>query len=198
MKNLIVAAILLIGSSAIAQTSYGIKGGLNYGATGEYTSISQAAGEALTIENGREKAGYHLGVFGKVGILGFFLQPELLYTRLNTEYENFDYKVNKIDAPILVGVNLLGPLHIKAGPSFQYILNNKIEGSNRSISEVDNSITMGFQAGAGVNIGRLGLDLRYEGGFKENNAYGDMAQDHNITIDSRPSQWILGLSYSLK
>lgn len=196
MKNLLVAVILLIGSSALAQTAFGIKGGLNYGATGEYTNISQAAGDVMTIK-GEEKAGYHVGVFGKVGILGFFLQPELVYTRLNTEYDNLDYKVSKIDAPILVGVNILGPLHIKAGPSFQYILKNELSNSNLKVSDVDNDITMGFQAGAGVNLGRLGLDLRYEGGFKENNAYGDFAADNNITIDSRPSQWILGVSYEL-
>lgn len=196
MKNLLVAAFLLIGSSVMAQTAFGIKGGLNYGATGEYKNVSQAAGDIMTIE-GKEKAGYHLGVFGKVGILGFFLQPELIYTRLNTEYDNLDYKVDKIDAPILVGVNILGPLHIKAGPSFQYILQNELSNSSLKISEVDNEITMGFQAGAGINLGRLGLDLRYEGGFKENNAYGEFAADNNITIDSRPSQWILGLSYEL-
>lgn len=196
MKNLLVAALLLIGSSALAQTAFGIKGGLNYGATGEYTNITEAAGDVMTID-GKEKAGYHLGVFGKVGLLGFFLQPELVYTNLNTEYDNLEYKINKIDAPILVGLNILGPLHVKAGPSFQYILKNELSNSNLKISEVDNKITMGFQAGAGINLGRLGLDLRYEGGFKENNAYGDFAADNNISIDSRPSQWILGLSYAL-
>lgn len=196
MKNLIVAALLLVGGSALAQTSYGIKGGLNYGATGEYENYSQVAGDVSTIENGKSKTGYHIGLFGKFEIIGFFLQPELVYTKLNTEYENFDYNISKIDAPILLGINLLGPLNIKAGPSFQYILKNELEDSSRDISDVENPITLGYQLGAGLNLGRFGVDLRYEGGFKENNAFGEMATDNNIKIDSRPSQWILGLSYS--
>lgn len=197
MKNLLIAALLLIGGSTYAQGTFGIKGGLNYGATGEYEQVSQVVGDVGSIENGKDRAGFHLGAFGRVGLLGFFLQPELVYTSLTTEYNNFDYKLNKLDAPILLGVNLLGPLNIKAGPSFQYVLSNKLEGSNSEISEVDEQITMGFQAGAGLNIGRFGFDLRYEGGFKENNAVGDMALDNNIRIDSRTSQWILSLAYSL-
>ncbi|MCF4102500.1 PorT family protein [Gillisia sp. M10.2A] len=198
MKKLLVIAIVFISGTAMAQSSFGIKGGLNYGATGDYENYSQVADDVTTIENGKEKTGYHLGVFGKFEVVGIFIQPELVYTRLNTEYNTFDYKIDKIDAPLLVGLNVLGPLNIKAGPSFQYILNNDFENSALKVSKVDNEITLGYQLGAGLNLGRLGLDLRYEGAFKENNAFGEMASDNNFKIDSRPSQWILSLSYNLK
>lgn len=198
MKKMILAALLLIGGTAIAQSTYGIKGGLNYGATGDYENVSEAAEDASSIEDGNNKTGYHLGIFGKFEFLGFFLQPELVYTSLNTEYNTFDYKIDKIDAPILVGLNVIGPLNIKAGPSFQYIMDNKLEGTSFSITEVENELTVGYQLGAGITLGRLGVDLRYEGAFKENNAYSDAAADNNFRIDSRPSQWILGVSYNLK
>lgn len=198
MKHLIVAAFILLNTAAIAQSGFGIKGGLNYGATGEYENFSEVVGDASTIENGNSRAGYHLGIFGKIGAFGIFIQPELLYTRLNTEYSHFTYSIDKLDAPVLVGVNLLGPLNIKAGPSFQYILNNNIDGSTLQVTEMDNEITIGYQLGAGINLGRLGFDLRYEGAFGENNAFGNRASDHNFTIDSRPSQWILSLSYNLR
>lgn len=197
MKNLIVATLLIIGTSTFAQSSYGIKGGLNYGATGEYESYSQVIGDASTIENGKEKTGYHLGIFGKLEMVGIFIQPEIVYTKLKTEYNTFDYNLSKIDAPVLLGINLLGPLHIKGGPSFQYVLKNELENSTLTISNVENDITMGYQVGGGLNLGRLGLDLRYEGAFKENNAFGDMTADGNFRLDSRPSQWILSLSYAL-
>lgn len=198
MKKLLLVAILFSGTTLLAQNAdFGIKGGLNYGATGDYENYSQVIGDASTVIEGKEKAGYHLGAFAKFEILGFFLQPELMYTRLNTEYDTFDYKVNKIDAPILVGVNVLGPLNIKAGPSFQYILNNELDNTNIKISEADEKITLGYQLGAGIEIGKLGLDARYEGAFKENNAYGEAAADYNFKIDSRPSQWILSVSYKL-
>lgn len=194
MKKLFLLALFIAGSTAMAQTSYGIKGGLNYGATGDYTSISEGFEDATTME-GKSKTGYHLGGFARFGFLGIFIQPELMYTRLNTEYDQFEYKLDKIDAPLLVGINILGPLNIKAGPSFQYILSNELEGSSVKISDVENNISVGYQLGAGVNLGRLGFDVRYEGAFKENTAFNETASE-NFSIDSRPSQWIFSLAYS--
>jgi hypothetical protein len=194
MKKLIVLALIFIGGTAVAQSSYGIKGGLNYGAAGDYKTISEGFDDATTIK-GKNKTGYHLGGFAKFEFLGIFLQPELVYTRLNTEYDTFEYKIDKIDAPLLVGLNVLGPLNIKAGPSFQYILNNELDNSTLQISEVEDKITLGYQLGAGVNLGRLGFDVRYEGAFKENTAFSETASE-NFSIDSRPSQWIFSLAYS--
>lgn len=191
MKKLFLMALLVTGGTAMAQSSFGIKGGLNYGATGDYNNVSEGYEDATA----GNKAGFHLGTYGRIGILGFFLQPELVYTRLNSEYDQFDYKIDKIDAPILVGVNVFGPLNIKAGPSFQYILNNELEGSSLKISDVEDDISVGYQLGAGVNLGRLGFDVRYEGAFKENTAFNETASE-NFSIDSRPSQWIFSLAYS--
>ena len=196
MKKIILIALILIGGSAMAQTSFGIKGGFNYGATGNYESFSQMAGDASTVISGKEKGGYHFGVFGKFELLGIFLQPELDYTELNTDYETFQYKINKLDLPVLLGINVLGPLNIKAGPSFQYILNNKLVDTNLKISNVEHDVTVGYQVGAGLSLGNLGFDARYEGAFQKNSAFGQAATDNNFTIDSRPSQWILSVSYS--
>jgi hypothetical protein len=197
MKKLIVLTLILIGSTAMAQSTYGLKGGLNYGATGDYENYSQVIGDASTVAEGKEKTGYHLGAFAKLEFLGIFLQPEVVYTRLNTDYGQFDYNIDKIDAPVLVGINVLGPLNIKAGPSFQYILKNELENTDLTISEVENEITVGYQLGVGLEFGNLGFDARYEGAFEENNAFGDAAVDQNFKIDSRPSQWILSVSYTL-
>ena len=197
MKKLIVLTLILIGSTAMAQSTYGLKGGLNYGATGDYENYSQVIGDASTVAEGKEKTGYHLGVFAKLEFLGIFLQPEVVYTRLSTEYDQFDYNIDKIDAPVLVGINVLGPLNIKAGPSFQYILKNELENTNLSISDVENEITVGYQVGLGLEFGNLGFDARYEGAFEENNAFGEAAAEQNFKIDSRPSQWILSVSYTL-
>lgn len=196
MKKLIVIGLIMIGGSAMAQATYGLKGGLNYGATGDYENYSQVIGDASTVAEGKEKAGYHLGGFAKFEFLGIFLQPELVYTKLNTEYDDFDYNIDKIDAPIFVGINVLGPLNIKAGPSFQYILKNELDNTNLKISDVENEISVGYQVGLGLEFGNLGFDARYEGAFDENNAFGEAALDQNFKIDSRPSQWILSVSYA--
>ncbi|MCB7481299.1 outer membrane beta-barrel protein [Christiangramia sediminis] len=200
MKKLMLLAVIFVSVNLSAQNaSFGLKGGLNYGATGEFESFSQVAGDfTSSFEDGENKTGFHAGVFAQFEVLGIFIQPELMYTELNTEYSAFDYKLNKIDAPVLLGLNVLGPLNIKAGPSFQYILNNEIEGSDLDIDDVEKDITVGYQLGAGLDLGRLGFDLRYEGSFQDNFASGgDIAADSGFTIDSRPSQWILSLSYTL-
>lgn len=194
MKKIILAAMILVGGTAMAQTSFGLKGGLNYGATGDYETISEGVEDAMTVK-GKSKSGYHLGGFAKFGFLGIFIQPELLYTSLNTDYETFDYKLTKIDAPLLVGIDVLGPLNIKAGPSFQYILKNELENTDFKIGEVENKITAGYQVGAGIALGNLAFDARYEGAFTDNTAFSDTASE-NFSIDSRPSQWIFSVAYS--
>ena len=200
MKKMFLLAFIFVGLNLSAQNaSFGIKGGLNYGATGEYESVSDATGDfTSSFEDGERKTGFHAGLFAQFEVVGIFIQPELLYTQLNTEYSDFDYKISKLDAPVLLGVNILGPLNIKAGPSFQYILKNELENTNLTIGEVENDITVGYQLGAGVDLGRLGFDLRYEGAFSENTAFGlNETASENFTVDSRPSQWILSVSYAL-
>lgn len=197
MKKLMMFAMLFAGTTLMAQEAeFGIKGGLNYGASGDFENVNEGAEDfRSSFEEGENKTGFHIGAYSKFGILGFFLQPELMYTSLTTEYDTFDYKLNKIDAPVLVGVNVLGPLNIKAGPSFQYILNNDLEETSLEIGEVENDITIGYQLGAGLNFGRLGVDLRYENAFNENTAFVETASER-FSLDSRPSQWILSASYS--
>lgn len=196
MKKLMFIALFVCSSAGLMaqEADFGIKGGFNYGATGDL-KMENASNDLGDIIEGKEKSGYHIGLFSRFEIVGIFLQPELMFTRLNTEYETFNYKIDKIDAPILLGVNVLGPLNIKAGPSFQYIINNELEDTSLKIGDVEKDITVGYQLGAGLNLGRLGFDVRYEGAFTENTAFSEEASD-NFSIDSRPSQWILSLSYA--
>ncbi|MCP9198282.1 PorT family protein [Gramella sp. GC03-9] len=199
MKKLLLLALLLSGVGTYAQSAeFGLKGGLNFGATGDYETFDDVTGDFKESMSGDSKTGFHAGVFAQFKVLGIFLQPELMYTELTTDYSEFEYKLSKIDAPVLLGINILGPLNIKAGPSFQYILKNEVEKSDISIGEVENDITAGYQLGAGLDLGRLAFDLRYEGSFSDNSASGiDQMANETFTIDSRPSQWILSLSYSL-
>jgi len=202
MKKLMLLAIIFTGINLSAQNaSFGLKGGVNYGATGEYESFSDVSGDFnSSFEDGEYKTGFHAGVFAKIEVLGIFIQPELLYSELNTEYSAFDYKLSKLDAPVLVGIHLLGPLNIKAGPSFQYILKNELENTRLSIGDVENDISVGYQVGAGLDLGRLGFDVRYEGAFQDNVAEGGSGNSgftSGFAIDSRPSQWILSVSYAL-
>ena len=193
MKNTLLIILFAIGClSTYAQkkSGFGIKAGLNYSSNGEYL---EAVGEAL--QNPDANVGYHIGLYGKLGDK-FYLRPELVYTHTKSGYSDGDLKIDKLDVPVLGGWRIIGPLNIFIGPSFQYILNSKF--SDITIDNIENDFTVGLNVGAGVNLGRIGLEIRYETGFGENIA---TFVNTNITslpesrVDTRADQVIFSLSF---
>ncbi|MGM5470978.1 outer membrane beta-barrel protein [Flavobacteriaceae bacterium LMO-SS05] len=195
-KKLIISTVLIafISLTASAQkgSSFGIKGGLNYNANGDYfQSISSNA------EHPDRNIGYHLGFFGKIGDKVFF-RPELIYTSTKSDYNNGDFKMKKLDAPMLLGLKVLGPINVFGGPSFQYILDSGFDGIN--INDIENDFTVGLNFGIGLDIKDVGIDLRYERGFNNNEATfidNNFGGGASSRIDTRPDQLILSLSIKL-
>ena len=194
-KELWLSAIFIVAivSSAIAQngSGFGIKGGVNYNANGDYfNSISN------TSEDPTRAIGYHIGVFGKLGDK-VYLKPELMYTKTSSEYDAGDFELQRIDAPVLVGIKVLGPVSVFAGPAFQYILDSDIEDAR--IGAIENDFTVGLNFGVALNFDSLGIDLRYERGFSDNEAT-IITNNSTVNIgrlDTRPDQLILSLSIKL-
>jgi hypothetical protein len=196
MKHLLLcAACLFLGTAAFAQkdSGFGIKAGLNYNANGDYfESVGDAARDP------DRNVGFHIGLFGKLEISRLYVRPELVYTKTKSDYNGGDFNMSKLDVPVLLGAKVIGPLHVFAGPSFQYILNTEFDGID--IDDVENDFTVGVNIGAGVNLGKLGVDVRYERGFSSNEAE---FINTNITsvgpsrIDTRPDQLIVSLSLKL-
>ncbi|MUU79759.1 outer membrane beta-barrel protein [Winogradskyella endarachnes] len=193
-KSVISTALLLfigLGLSAQNKSSFGFKGGLNYGANGDYFDSVN-----LNYNNPDENIGYHIGIFGKIGNK-IYLRPEIVYTVTKSDYENNDFNIKKIDVPVLVGIKVLGPVSVFAGPSAQYILETDFHGID--IDDLQDDFTVGLNFGIGLNFNKIGIDLRYERGFGENEA---SFIENNITsinsrIDTRPEQLILSLSIGL-
>ncbi len=202
-KSLLMAVFALIGITAFAQkdSGFGIKAGLNYNQNGDLSFKQvQSAGEDL-IAGSDGKVGFHVGVFGKLDLPKIYIRPELIYTSTKSSYDvdggTNDYDVSKLDLPVLLGYKIIGPLHIFAGPAFQYTLSNDLE--DVELDDVKNDFTIGAHFGVGVNLGNIGLDVRYERGFSENEAeiIGGNIADISGRVDSRPSQIIFGLSLKL-
>jgi len=194
LKNLFLAlgVSFLIPVALSAQTAQGIgfKGGLNYNANGHYfESISENS------KTPDRNVGYHVGIFGKIGD-NLFLRPELVYTSTKSDYDSDTFEMQKLDAPILVGAKIFGPISVFAGPSFQYILDTEFDGIK--ISDVKNDFTVGLNFGIGLNFNKLGIDLRYERGFSDNEAtFINSNITTNDRLDTRPDQLILSLSFIL-
>ena len=176
-KSLLFAAFALISLTAFSQTDsgFGIKAGLNYNQNGDLNFRQvQTAGEDL-IAGSDGKVGFHVGIFGKLDLPKIYLKPELVFTSTKSSYDidggTKDYDISKLDLPVLLGYKIIGPLHITVGAHF----------------------------GVGVNLGNIGLDVRYERGFTENEAeiIGDNVANIEGRVDSRPSQIIFGLSLKM-
>jgi hypothetical protein len=192
MKKFILRlSFLFVTSLVFSQSaSWGFKVGLNYNSNGDFkNSVSDL------IENPDANIGYHVGFYGQLG-KRLFLRPELVYTSTKSKYHRMDFRMQKIDVPILVGLKIIGPLYAFAGPTFQYILDSELDDYKHNSIEKD--LTLGLNIGVGIRIKRLSLDLRYERGLTENEAQFLDNNDINIgTIDTRPKQLILSLSYAL-
>ena len=77
-------------------------------------------------------------------------------------------------------------------------MNTEFDGID--INDVKDDFSLGLNFGIGLNLNKIGIDLRYERGFSDNEA---IFIDNNLgngivsRIDTRPDQLILSLSIAL-
>ncbi len=145
-KRIALVSILFIASFMLnAQNDFGIKGGLSYNSNGELKEFKNET-ESIIDNKGADKSGYNIGFYGKLDLSGFYLRPELVYTKTNSQYalngRNEDYKMSKLDLPVLLGVKIIGPLDVFAGPAFQYILENDLNGL--TFENIENNFSLGL------------------------------------------------------
>ena len=174
MKKYLLSAALLIAAciSAKAQFSLGVKGGINF---------SKINTDNLSSST---RTGYQAGVFARIGG-GLYLQPELYLSGTGGDFHSGDNSVSghvsftNLNVPLLLGKSFGAKdlnFRIMAGPVYTSVLSKNLsESINNAYNDFGkyNNSTLGFQAGAGVDIGAVTADLRYEGGLsKINSNYG--------------------------
>ena len=197
---LMMSLALACSQTSSAQLDFGVKAGLNYNSE----SIQSVSEDVFT--GAESKTAYHAGVWlrFKLPIIGFYLRPEIVYTNLENELlykiretapsQTTSYNFQKIDIPVLIGKKFFGIGNVFAGPSFQYILNSDF--SLNDISEVDtDGFSVGLQFGAGIELGNLGIDVRWERGLNTIESTFLNALSERVTFDTRVNQIIIGLSY---
>lgn len=199
MKKIFLVLALVCGSMALGQNNnaFGLRASLGYGSTGDLSTDIQNA------EDPDGNVGYQFGVFAKFDLGPLYLRPELLYSRLFTDYSNARFDLEQINAPVLIGVNVVGPLNIFAGPSLNYALDTELEENERAgvdfdFQDIEDRFTIGVQFGASVYFNNLEVGLRYDRALNENVA--EFAASNgigNVRVDSRTEQFILALSLQL-
>ena len=198
---LMISLAFAFSQTSTAQIDFGVKAGLNYNSE----SIQSVSEDVFT--GAESKTGYHAGIWlrFKLPIIGFYLRPELVYTNLENELlykitptqttQPTSYNFQKIDIPVLIGKKFFGIGNVFAGPSFQYILNSDF--SIDDLEDVDtDGFTVGLQFGAGIELGNLGIDVRWERGLNAvESTFLNVTTNTNVTFDTRVNQIIIGLSY---
>ncbi|GAB3651912.1 hypothetical protein GCM10028791_21160 [Echinicola sediminis] len=191
---LVLIAFLAIGSSLHAQDfSIGPKLGVSQG------NIQVNNGE---YESGNSKLGYHVGAFVRMGGNSFFVQPEVLYVNTGGEItktdgpdeQKFEASFNRLDVPVMLGFKLANVLRIQGGPVGSFLINSDYEESFLIFqSEPDyKKATLGFQAGLGVDIANMIIDLKYEGSLSK-----QAESVAGFDTDQRQNQLILSLGIRL-
>ncbi|HYK77523.1 MAG TPA: porin family protein [Daejeonella sp.] len=178
MKKFILSAAILFGTtlSSLAQLpsfNLGIKGGVNYSKLKSKEDFIDA----------NSIMGYQVGAWARLGGAGLYVQPELylgskggkspiIIQNDGTDVETKGkVKFTTLDLPILLGTKI-GPnkfnLRFMAGPVVSFIVDQKTttDVAAQNVRDYKNQ-ALGLQAGTGVDLGSLSVDLRYEAGLSK-------------------------------
>lgn len=211
IKPLFIVILLITFSSANAQEyTFGVKGGINFNNIGELYHLGiQGGGNPTptldTYYTADKKIGAHFGAFAMVSLGNFFIRPEVNYASLKSSYTlskaTANWKLTKIDIPILLGYKIYHPVSIYAGPSFSNISKMELQFPEDPILFEKSAINL--NAGILVDFGRFGFDLRYEYGLKpiEEQRVDFVDDDYGTNVayllEYNPSQIILSVHINI-
>jgi len=200
MKKIIVAVLaLVLAAPLFSQVKFGLKAGVSTDFTFTNLDLSQANVDVILENAENAEWGFQGGVFMRVALAGFYVQPEfLLATATNSlTYsgvvdgqpvdELLAQKFTKLNIPVLLGFKL-GPFRINAGPAASILLSKPADMIDIATYK---TATFGYQAGVGLDIfKKLTLDVRYEGNL---NQFGNEITigGETFTLDDRTGALLL-------
>ena len=208
MKKLfLIVLTVFIVLPAFSQVKFGLKAGLsttNLKMEDLKTLTSGQTGYVVDVLKGANY-GFHGGAFVRFSMMGFYIQPELIFASRTDEYTVADtdtpaseiikkQQFNRLDLPILLGVRL-GPVRLNAGPSARLLINSpKDLIDDPDFKVMYNNLTFGYQAGLGVDIiKRITLDLRYEGSLQKYQTQIQNVAGDKFNLDDRPNAFLLSV-----
>lgn len=191
MKKLIFSTILFCGIalSAFSQnTGFGIKAGL---------SSTEVDFKNKQFMPQGAQTGYHLGVYGRIGGGGFYVQPELLFTQTSGKFiqggNQINAEFNRLDIPVMLGLRFLRVLRLQAGPIASVNINSELKDAGNTVRDAEfKNATLGYQAGLGLDLGNLSIDAKYEGGLSK---WSENIS--TLSTDNRINQWVLSLGFKI-
>jgi hypothetical protein len=197
MKKLALIVLVTLSSLSVyaQKNGIGIKGGL---------SSTQVNFEGEQFVPSDAQMGYHLGVFARFGGIGFFVQPEVLFTQTRGQFLeisslssippiNYEAKFNRLDVPVMAGLRMFKIVRLMAGPIASFNIDSSLEEAGTTVQNIDfKKATLGYQTGVGVDLGNLTFEGKYEGGLSK---FTDKIG--SLTTDNRLNQWVLSVGIKL-
>lgn len=213
-RFILVSLILFVFSQAesYALFDFGLRGGLNYSSISSPRELVLPSGDnfgSITALDDTHR-GFHFGVYTRFSFLGFFVQPELLYTQtgqkmlynLDTPLPGdvgelgFTQTNRYLDIPVTAGMKL-AIFRFGAGPVFSILLDQsgeKLSGIDFEFNQKDT--TVGYQLMAGLQLRSINLDFIYRGNLS---GIGESVQlaGQELGFDTKPSQYIISLGIKI-
>jgi len=188
-KTILTFALMtaVLSTFAIGPFTIGLKGSIN----SSKITTDNYSGQGVTFNDFKSdaKSGYNLGAFARLGTK-IYLQPELLYCVRNSQSTDAtgtatqSVKLKTIQVPILLGIKLidlkLASIRAFTGPAMSFPMkSSKItyDGVSGPIYDTENykNNIWDWQLGAGVDVGMITLDCRYEWGLS-NTSEGNVSK----------------------
>lgn len=198
----------IIFQISTAQVRFGIRGGINdiRENANPLTIIDQIGNEIAEVGLNNTQLGLVGGLVIQAQIGKFLIQPELLLSSSNYEYEVIDLtnpdleaeladeRFRYFDIPLLLGFKF-GPLRLQAGPEAHIYINSTSDLVNLDYyrENIDN-FTFGWLGNIGLDIWNLMIDVRYEGNLTDlGNSF--VIGDQVFQFDERPARWVFSLGF---
>jgi hypothetical protein len=184
-------------------TEFGVKGGFNM--SNFLSDDDEATDENILY-------GFNAGVYATLPISNFVaIQPEVLFTTRGSELEydtelgsgNTKFKLNYIEVPLLVRVNITKNFNLQAGGYASYLVSSKVTGDGAIDfeEEIDtddlNKFDAGIVAGVGVDFSPISIGVRYNYGLTTIGKERTIAGETYRFPDAKNSNLSVYLSYKL-
>lgn len=213
-KSKFLVALFLIAGAALtnvnAQTNdsgnakVGVKGGVNF--SNMYTE---------DVDDNNVLTSFNAGLYASIPLTNrLAIQPEFLYSRKGSElvYDNAfatgkaKFKLNYIEVPVLLKINIAENFNIHAGPYFAYLINadvtNETDNGNFNFEESFdnddfNKFDYGLSAGLGFDFNSFGIGARYNYGLSTVGKERDILGTSYTLPDGKNSNLSVYLSLNL-
>jgi len=187
MKRILFSTVFLfIINIAYAQFDFGVKAGYNSSLT--LSNLSSVRDGAYNLSNVKSEMwnNFQAGLFARIFIKKFYIQPELLYSVQKKEYDmkgvmidgtatnvNTYMNISNVEVPIMIGYKLMdlkiANLRIFLGPKFIMDTGSSLDYKNIENGEpvtADNLMKdfkdsqVDLEVGAGIDVFMFALDAR--------------------------------------